>query len=114
MSKKDFNRYVAEISAQYEEFKRILEQVSKEAQDTPTDIDFVENLKKQIIPYKQNYERVMYLRYLLYLPSKQEKNTHTFDAIATEVSTFDESNSPSAVFEENKEILDSIKIDNKE
>ena len=109
MSKKDFNRYVSEISNQYEEFKKVLEQVSLEAQNTQTDIDFVEKLKQQIIPYKQNYERVMYLKYLLYLPEKKEKSSKTFDAVYSEIKEIDESNSPNAVLKENAEILVSIK-----
>lgn len=108
MSKKDFDKYVLVIENQYKQFKDTLEQVSKEIENTLTDIDFMENLEKQVNLYKQNYERVIYIKYLLDQPSRKKKLSKHNKMIFNKIKNLDKNNSTEAVLEENKKIIDSM------
>lgn len=109
MSKKDFDEYFLQVANQYEQFKQTLEQISKEAAEGMTDIDFVENLQAKIIPFKQNYERLAYIKYLLDQPNRKHKIKKYQSSISKKVAKLDKSNSTQAVLQENKEILKDIK-----
>ena len=108
MSKKDFDKYVLVVQKQYNDFKDVLEQVSKEAQNNPTDIDFMDNLQKQVDLYKQNYERVLYIKYLLDQPTRKKKIGKYNRMIFNKMKNLDKNNSPDEVLEENKKIINSI------
>lgn len=108
MSKKDFDKYVLVVQRQYNDFKAVLEQVSKEAQNNPTDIDFMDNLQKQVNLYKQNYERVLYIKYLLDQPARKNKISKYNRMIFNKIKNLDKNNSTDKVLEENEKIINSI------
>lgn len=112
MAKKDFDNYFLKIQAQYEEFKKVLEQVSKEANETMTDIDYVDRLKQQIEPLKANYERLMYIKFLLDQPTRKEKQQGYKKRIQKLEKTLSKQNSLEQVAEENKQVLENIKTNN--
>lgn len=73
MSKKDFDKYYAEVKGQYLEMLNELEDlsiVSNEAMVSPETID---NLKKFIEPLKQNYLTLSYVAFLLDQPRRTHK-----------------------------------------
>ena len=109
MAKKDFDIYVKKIEAQYEDFKKVLEQVSKDAQAGMTDVNFVENLKQQIAPIKQNYERLMYIKYLLDKPAKKDKVAAYKRRLMNEMKKLEARNSTEAVLDENEKVIKGLK-----
>lgn len=108
MAKKDFDNYFNIVSQQYQQFKTTLEQVAKDAQDNPTDIDFLENLKKQIQPFQQNYERLLYIKFLLDQPARKRKVPRYKEQLRKVTKKLDKKNSLEAVVEENQEILNHL------
>lgn len=111
MSKKDFNDYVKVLGDQYKEFQKTLEQVSIEAQNNPTDLEFVSRLEEQVKPFRQNYERVLFLKYLLDQPADKSKLPAYQAKIEKKMRELSKSNTTEAVLEENKEIMEKIKVD---
>ena len=108
MSKKDFDKYVLVIQNQYNEFKSTLEQVSKEIENTPVDIDFMEKLKEKVNLIKQNYERVMYIKYLLDEPVKKSKVAKYKNQIKKKLLSLEKENNVDSVFKENQNLIKSI------
>lgn len=109
MAKKDFDEYVVAITKQHKEFQNTLETLSKEAQEGMTDFDYIENLKKQIEPFNQNYERVLYLKFLLDKPTKKEKRSAYLKRCRKQLEKLNEKNNPDKVLDENKKILENLK-----
>ena len=109
MAKKHFDEYVLKIKAQYEEMQRNLDQVAKEAQNNQTDLDFVERLKQNIEPFKANYQRVMYIKFLLDQPNRKEKLPAYKKRLEKALAQLDKQNSTENVLDENVNILKSIK-----
>ena len=108
MSKKDFDNYMIKMKAQYEEMKRNLEIVAKEAQDNPSDLDFVERLRQDILPFKQNYERLVYIKTLLDRPNKKDKKLKYNRMLIKKLKELEEKNSTESVLQENKEVISKI------
>lgn len=109
MAKKDFDEYVLKISKQYKEFQEVLKEVSKEAQENITSLDFMDNLKRQIEPLKQNYERVMYIKFLLDQPNKKSKLKKYNQSLKSSLKRLNKDNSLNNVLEENKFIISGLK-----
>ncbi len=108
MAKKHFDAYVKRLESQLEEYKRITEELSKEAQEGMTDINFVENFQQQVAPFTENYKRVLYIKFLLDQPNKKEKISKHRKALKKQLEKLGRENSPEAVLEENNNILKSI------
>ena len=109
MAKKDFDKYVLTLENQYEEYKKVLKEIEKEVQEGKTDIDFYQNFQQQVLPIEQNYKRVLYLKFLLDQPQRKEKLKKYKKQIQKQIKQLGEDNSPSAVFNESKEVLKNIK-----
>lgn len=109
MAKKDFDKYVQVIINQYKDFENVLKTLSEEANANMTDISFVDDLKAQMLPLKQNYERIMYIKYLLDLPNRKEKQESYKRRTKKFISTLNASNSCNAVIDENNKIIENIK-----
>lgn len=108
MAKKHFDEYVIKIQAQYEEMQKNLEQVAAELQDNQADWDYLEKLKSRIAPFRQNYKRVMHLKYLLDLPTKKQKQPKYKKRLEKAMELLGEENNPDSVLQENKNIIDKI------
>ena len=112
MAKKDFDKYVLKMYAQLKELEDTLKQISQEANDNMTDLDYVDRLEQQIAPIKENYQRLMYIKFLLDQPTKKEKQENYNRRIQKLKKTLLEQNSTDNVLEENKKIIESVKNKN--
>lgn len=78
MSVKDFNKYVRSISSQYLEMKKILNDFENKKKDEYLDEDTIKNIQTLISPLKANYDRVMYMTFLLNEPNKKKKKVRYY------------------------------------
>lgn len=108
MSKKDVEKYAAQITAQYSELIDILHDLEKEAAENLVEPERIERLKDQIAPIKQNYERISYIMYLYNKPTRKNKQPRYEQMNKKLLKKLSSSNSPEAVLKENDEILTKI------
>lgn len=108
MSKKDFDKYVLVIKKQYEDFKNNLDQIALEAQSNMTDIDYVSRLQNQVMRYKENYERVMFIKYLLDQPVKKSKINSFKKQTSKNLNKLDNCNNLNNVLKENESIINNL------
>ena len=109
MAKKDFDEYVLKITKQYKDFKDVLAEVSKEAQQGLTDIDYIDNLEKQILPLKENYERIMYIKFLLDQPTRKDKIKNYKKRLQKSLVNLNTNNNTDNILKENEDIINKIK-----
>lgn len=109
MSKKDFDDYLIKVESQYYEMKKNLETIAKDVQDNPSDLDFIDTLKERIAPFKQNYERLMYIKYLLDKPVRNKKTFKYNRMMVNKLKELEEKNSLESVLEENNTVLNNMK-----
>lgn len=85
-----------QVLDQYHEMLENLKDIEKEFNNGLVPPEFIENLKKQIEPIKNNYEQWSYIMFLLHEPqrkSKREKYRKTIDA---KIKQLNSKNSPEA------------------
>lgn len=109
MAKKDFDEYFLKMTAQHEQYKNILKELSEEVNKGMTDIDFYDNMEKQFQPFIQNYERLKFIKFLLDQPNKKSKLPQYRKAIKNSLSHLENSNSTEEVLRENENIIKGIK-----
>ena len=109
MSIKRLELEYAVVTEQYHEMLENLKDLENELADGLIAPEFVDNLKKQIEPIKNNYEQWSYIMFLLHEPqrkAKREKYRKIMDAKIKQLNT---KNSPEARLEEGKEALNGLK-----
>ena len=109
MSIKHLELEYAVVTEQYHEMLENLKDLENELADGLIAPEFVDNLKKQIEPIKNNYEQWSYIMFLLHEPqrkAKREKYRKMMDAKIKQLNT---KNSPEARLEEGKEALKGLK-----
>ena len=109
MSKKDVDKYYQTISNQYNEMVDNLKELESNAENTMISSDVLDNMKKMIIPLKQNYERISYLMFLLNQPSRKKKISKYINQNQKKIKSLDKSNDLQSVIKENQIVLDEIK-----
>ena len=109
MSRKDVDSYYAKICDQYYELKQNLRDFEEEARNGMFPPERIEEIKKQIMPLKDNYERWSYMMFLLNQPTKKEKQTRYKNQHKRFLDTLDKKNSIEKTFEENALILQKTK-----
>lgn len=73
MSKKQFEKYLDEVSAQYHEMNEDLRDMEKLVADNMMPPEFLDKLKIMIAPVKDNWLKLNYVKFLLDMPNKKEK-----------------------------------------
>lgn len=73
MSKKHFEKYLDEVSAQYHEMNEDLRDMEKLVVDNMMPPEFLDKLKIMIAPVKDNWLKLNYVKFLLDMPNKREK-----------------------------------------
>lgn len=73
MSKKHFDEYYAQVCAQYEEMKKVSEELSKECERGVVSPEQVENMKAVCQPLRDNFQIMSWVAYLLNQPNKKSK-----------------------------------------
>ena len=109
MSKKAVDKYYKEITDQYHEMLDDIKDIEKEVADNMAPPELLENLRTQIIPIKQNWERWTYMMFLLNQPERKSKIARYKQANKNLISNLDKTNSIEATLEENRKALQEIK-----
>ena len=106
MSKKDFDRYFAQVANNYHEMVLELQDMEKEFREGVVSPEVYEQMVAIIEPIKRNYQTLNYIDYLLNMPVKRAKkpaykNQHT--------KQLKECITNEQVAAENKQALDELK-----
>lgn len=109
MSKKAVDKYYKEITDQYHEMLDDIKDIEKEVADNMAPPELLENLRTQITPIKQNWERWTYMMFLLNQPERKSKIARYKQANKNLISNLDKTNSIEATLEENRKALQEIK-----
>ena len=106
MAKKDFDRYYEEVENTYLEMLENLRDMEREMADGLVDPDMFEQMKEMIIPLKNNYETLGYVKFLLNKPVKKEKEKRY---ILQNKKLLAHSKTKEQVLKENRQVLDNLK-----
>ena len=106
MAKKDFDRYYEEVENTYLEMLENLRDMEREMADGLVDPDMFEQMKEMIIPLKNNYETLGYVKFLLNKPVRKEKEKRY---ISQNKKLLAHSKTKEQVLKENHQVLDSLK-----
>lgn len=109
MSVKRLEQEYIQIAEQYHEMLENLKDMEKEFNDGLIPPEFLDNLKKQIEPIKNNYEQWSYIMFILHEPQRKAKRDKYRETIAAKLKDLDIKNSPKARLEAGKEALNGLK-----
>lgn len=108
MARKDFDIYYRKIANQYFGLNETLKEMSKEVENELIDPSRLEQLKATILPVKNSYETLNYIRYLLDMPNKKSKK-EAYKGRAKKVLAQSGNRSGDKILQNNKNIIDSVK-----
>ena len=109
MSVKSLENHYNQVVAQYTEMLNDLKDMEKELAEGLVDPDFINNLKANIAPIKQNYEWWSYVMFLLHEPQRKAKKEKFRKMIQKKIEKLDPAESPKAVLDVNKGNLEVLK-----
>lgn len=112
MALKDFKQYLVHVQGQYLEMKQDLADFEQAFKDGYITEDKLTDVKDTIAQLETNYQRLLYVAYILEKPNRKDKK-RKFEKQASNVAlenAFDNMGaSESAVFDENKSLLDDLR-----
>lgn len=110
MAKSDVREYLYTMLQQYLEMKNDLKEFDQAFKDGYITEDKLEEIKMDVARLRENYDRLVYICYLLDLPNRSKKK-EKFKAANKDIEDYmtDINASEAAVIEENKCILNIIK-----
>ena len=108
MARKHFDEYFNQISKQYAQLQSTLEDISKEVDAGMFEPERLDNLKATILPVKNSYETLNYIRYLLDMPTRKEKQSKYNRQNKKFLQTVS-SKTKEAVLAKNQEVIDELK-----
>lgn len=109
MSVKALEEHYNQVVDQYMEMLNDLKDMEKELADGLIDPEFMNNLKANIAPIKQNYEWWSYVMYLLHEPQRIAKRNKYRRVMSKSIENLDPTESPEAILESNKAYLEPLK-----
>lgn len=109
MSKRHFDEYVKQVMKDYQEILDDIKDLEKEVSENMTDPDVLDNFKAGIQPVMDNYERVMYLKFLLDKPNKKDKEKKYNSMNRKFLSKISPSNTAGETLKESKTALERVK-----
>ena len=108
MARRDFDAYFQQVSKQYQQLSQALEEMSQEVAEGMFEPERLDNLKATILPVKNSYETLNYIRYLLDMPARKEKQGK-YNKQQKKLLTSVKSKTRESVIAENRRIIDSLK-----
>lgn len=94
MSVKALEKEYQQVVDQYNEMLSDLKEMEEEAENGMLPPEFIENLRKQISPIKQNFEWWSYVMFTLHEPNRKEKREKYRKNNAKKLSMLDPKNAP--------------------
>ena len=110
MSVKSLENHYNQVVAQYQEMLNDLKDMEKELAEGLVGPDFIDNLKANIAPIKQNYESWSYVMYLLHEPQRKQKREKYKQIMKKFKSRLDPGESPERILRSNQETLKCLKF----
>ena len=109
MSVKALENHYTQVVEQYHEMVENLKDIEKEFSEGLVPPEFVDNLKKQIEPIKNNYEQWSYIMFLLHEPQRKAKKEKYRKMIDAKIKQLNKKNSPEARLEAGKDALNGMR-----
>ena len=109
MSVKSLENHYNQVVAQYQEMLNDLKDMEKELAEGLVSPDFIDNLKANIAPIKQNYEWWSYVMFLLHEPQRKAKKEKYRKLMKKFKDKLDPAEDPKKVLETNKGNLNVLK-----
>ena len=109
MSVKSLEQHYSQVVEQYTEMLNDIKDMEKELAEGLVSPDFIDNLKANIAPIKQNYEWWSYVMYLLHEPQRKEKREKYRKIMSKFKNKLDPNEDPKKVLETNKNCLEPLK-----
>ena len=109
MSVKSLEQHYNDVVAQYQEMLNDIKDMEKELAEGLVSPDFIDNLKANIAPIKQNYEWWSYVMYLLHEPQRVAKREKYRKVMKKAIAKLDPAEDPKKVLENNKGNLEVLK-----
>lgn len=109
MSVKSLENHYNQVVEQYTEMLNDLKDMEKELAEGLVSLDFIDNLKANIAPIKQNYEWWSYVMYLLHEPQRIAKREKYRKMMKVKIDKLDPNEDPKKVLESNKNCLEPLK-----
>lgn len=117
MALRDFKQYMGRTLTQYLEMKEDLADFEEAVKNGNITEDKLTEVKENVRRIEENYNRLLYVAYLLELPNRSEKKAKFYKSKANQAldNKFDELNaSQNDVYNENKSLLNDIRKQLKE
>ena len=108
MSVKALEKHYDQVVEQYQEMLNDLKDMEKELAEGLVSPDFIDNLKANIAPIKQNYEWWSYVMYLLHEPQRVAKREKYRKVMKKHLAKLDPAEAPEKVLETNKGYLEPL------
>ena len=109
MSVKSLEQHYNDVVAQYQEMLNDIKDMEKELAEGLVSPDFIDNLKANIAPIKQNYEWWSYVMYLLHEPQRVAKREKYRKVMKKFKDKLDPAEAPENILEANKGNLEVLK-----
>ncbi len=108
MSRKDFDLYFQQISKQYHDLNVALQDMSEEVNNGMLEPERLEGIKATILPVKNSYETLNYIRYLLDKPTRKSKHNR-YNGQNKKVLNTCKDKTKELVLQENSRIINSLR-----
>ena len=109
MSKKDFDKYYDNISAQYAELQEVLADLSQEVSTGMIEPERIEQLKLTIKPVENSYRTLSYIKYLLDKPKRASKQRR-YSNRSKNLLLASAGHTQEEIEKENKSIIDNLTL----
>lgn len=110
MALRDFKQYVRQVGQQYVEMKEDLADFEKAFRDGFITEDKLTEVKEDVTRIEVNYNRLLYVAFLLEQPNKADKKEKAKKAYSKLETAFDDRNATANnVVDENKSLLDDLR-----
>lgn len=109
MAVKHVKQFYEQVSSQYQDMLGELRDFTQLAEDKLFPPERLEQIKQNIQPLKDNYERWSYMMYLLNLPNRKSKQPKYHRQNKRLIIPISKNNSLQSVIEESNKVLDSLK-----
>ena len=109
MSVKHVREYFEQVASQYKEMIDDLREAEKDLENNIVEPEYIEQIKKNVQPVKDNYMTLSWIMYLLNQPERKQKQRGYEQRNAKLLKTLDNNRSPQAIIKQNEDSLKNLK-----
>lgn len=108
MARKHFDEYYNKICSQFFSLKEVFDDLSQEVANGMVEPERMEQLEKTIQPIRNNYQTLSYIKYLLDMPTRKEKEA-IHKKMNKKLLQISEGRHEEDIIRENSDILNGLK-----